>query len=241
MQNAQGAYLLLKDKSVWRQKTIQHPREEEEYLDIKRQIANLKGSFKVRYQQLEELSDLEMERKKWLEHVKPNWIKKEKLFNLLFQTLEEARKQVEENIAPRLKPYVSKWISRITKVVIRNAIFCRIKDLHLSFFEPKTGKSIPVSHLSRGTMDQMYFALRFAIIQFYSEQRNGTFLPLFLDDSFAHFDDTRLRAIMKILHHFSKKHQIFLCTCQDRERRVLEKKEFHFSLYQLSRLGYMYS
>lgn len=236
IEKAQGAFCLSKEDVYFDHvKLFRTSKKEGEYLELKRKIANLKGSLKVRYQQLEELSDLEMERKKWLEQLKELDQKRE-VFQLAFQTLEEARRQVEENIAPQLKPYMSKWISRITQGRYQDCNILPDKGLALSFFEPKTGRSIPVSYLSRGTINQMYFALRLAIIQFYSEQRKGTFLPLFLDDSFAHFDDLRLREMMNILHHFSKKHQIFLCTCQDRERRVLKEERIPFQFVPLSNL-----
>ena len=236
VRKAQGAYCQLKEESgLDSEQPFNIQEQEEEYLELKRKIANLKGSLKVRYQQLEELTDLEMERKKWLACLAELDQEREAL-QLAVQILEEARKQVEENIAPRLKPYVSKWISRITQDRYKDCNILPEQGFALSFFEPKTGKSIPVTYLSRGTMDQMYFALRLAIVQFYSEQRKGTCLPLFLDDSFVHFDDTRLRAIMKILHHFSKKHQIFLCTCQDRERRVLTEEGIPFQFVPLSNL-----
>lgn len=230
---AKGAFCSLKDKCYFEGEKRFRSRKEEEYLDIKRKIANLKGSLKVRYQQLDELSDLEVERKKWLEQLK-QLEQERKVLQLALQTLEEARKQVEENIAPQLKPYVSKWISQITRGRYKECHVFPDQGFALRFFEPKTGRSIPVSHMSRGTMDQMYFALRLALIQFYSERSNGTFLPLFLDDSFVHFDDLRLRAMINILHHFSKKHQIFLCTCQDRERRVLEEEGIPFQFVSLS-------
>ena len=231
----EGAFCLIEEQANGQKKSAVRIRKKEaDYLELKREIANLRGSLTVRYQQLEELSDLEMERKKWraqLEQLE----QEKKVLQLAYQTLEEARKQVEEDIAPRLKPFVSKWIGQITNGRYQECNILPDRGFELHFFEPKTGKSIPVSYLSRGTIDQMYFALRLAIIQFYSEQRKGTYLPLFLDDSFAHFDNARLRAMLKILHHFSKKHQIFLCTCHDRERRIMEKEKIPFQVVNLSR------
>src|SRR5690606_330503 len=131
--------------------------------------------------------------------------------------LEEARKQVEEDVVPKLKPYLSKWIHQITNGRYQECNISTDQGFLLSFFEPKTGKSVPVSALSRGTIDQMYFALRLALIQFYSlKTKWKTKLPLFLDDSFVHFDDQRLKKALQVLKYFSKNHQIFLCSCQGR-------------------------
>lgn len=231
-QKAQGAFCYIDERAMGKERSAIASKKEAEFLELKREIAKLRGSLNVRYQQLEELSDLEMERKKWQGKLEKMEQEREVL-QLAYQTLAEARKRVEENIAPRLKPFVSKWIAKITNDRYQECNLLPDQGFDLYFFEPKTGKSIPVSYLSRGTVDQMYFALRLAIVQFYSEQRKGVDLPLFLDDSFAHFDNQRLRAMLKILHQFAKRHQIFLCTCHDRERRMMEQEGIPFRAIQL--------
>ncbi|MBB6729415.1 AAA family ATPase [Cohnella zeiphila] len=66
--------------------------------------------------------------------------------------------------------------------------------------------------LSRGTREQMFLALRFALAGATSPE---TALPLLLDDLFVHFDGARLRSAARVLGELSKERQIVLFTCHE--------------------------
>lgn len=104
--------------------------------------------------------------------------------------------------------------------------------IRLSVFVPETGERKEIEQLSQGTIDQMYFALRLALIRLFSEA-GKTPLPVILDDSLVHFDEDRLREALRILGKLSGEHQIFLCTCQNRERLLLEEEGIAFHRIQL--------
>jgi len=65
--------------------------------------------------------------------------------------------------------------------------------------------------LSKGTIDQFYFAVRLALVEIISQERKP---PLLLDDPFVTFDEERLQGAIRILQDFSRSHQIFLFTCR---------------------------
>lgn len=75
-------------------------------------------------------------------------------------------------------------------------------------------------YLSSGTADQAYFALRLAVAELLSEDCGG--LPLFIDDAFAQYDDTRLNKAIKFLEKYSKDNQVLYFTCH---KAGLENKE----------------
>ena len=89
-----------------------------------------------------------------------------------------------------------------------------------------------MERLSRGTVDQMYFAMRLALIRFFSEHGSLS-LPVILDDSLVHFDGADPEAL-RILGEMAEEHQVILCTCQIRERRLLEEEKIPFVLQSLS-------
>ncbi len=66
-------------------------------------------------------------------------------------------------------------------------------------------------YLSSGTADQAYFALRLAVSEFLSKECGG--LPIFIDDAFAQYDDTRINKAIKFLEDYSKNNQVFYFTC----------------------------
>lgn len=78
-----------------------------------------------------------------------------------------------------------------------------------------------LGRLSRGTADQLYFAFRLAISQTLLPEET----PLVLDDALVNFDDMRLVQTLQMLRREAEKRQIFLFTCQNREKAWLLKEE----------------
>lgn len=77
-------------------------------------------------------------------------------------------------------------------------------------------RRIPSDRLSRGTLEQLYFAVRMAA----AEQLVEEPVPIFLDDTFVFYDDDRLRSVLEWLERQNR--QVFLFTCQQRERKQYE-------------------
>lgn len=75
---------------------------------------------------------------------------------------------------------------------------------------------IPVEQLSRGTMEQVHFALRMAVGDVLCSQEP---LPVVLDDVFAMYDEGRLMETLQWL--IEHKQQVLLFTCHKREEEIL--------------------
>ncbi|WP_161601272.1 AAA family ATPase [Paenibacillus luteus] len=73
--------------------------------------------------------------------------------------------------------------------------------------------------LSRGTAEQVYLAMRFALAE---EASHGAKLPLMLDDVFVNFDKDRLHAVAKLLEELSCERQIIVMTCHEHVRDALQ-------------------
>ncbi|MFH1278999.1 MAG: AAA family ATPase [Candidatus Eisenbacteria bacterium] len=67
--------------------------------------------------------------------------------------------------------------------------------------------------LSRGTLDQLFLSLRFALLEHL--EGGGEALPLFLDEVFAHWDRERLERGLEILDRIAERRQVFLFTCHE--------------------------
>lgn len=79
-------------------------------------------------------------------------------------------------------------------------------------------KLLSLEQVSRGTMDQIYFALRMAAGEMLS---GGVPMPILLDDAFAMYDDERLERTLSWLK--KSKRQVILFTCQRREKELLDR------------------
>lgn len=76
------------------------------------------------------------------------------------------------------------------------------------------GRTLPVAALSRGTREQLYLALRMAIVDDYA--RRGIELPLVLDDVLVNFDDQRARrAAETLVEYAATGRQVFVLTCHE--------------------------
>lgn len=91
------------------------------------------------------------------------------------------------------------------------------------------GRMMPVSSFSQGTADQVYMAVRLATIRFIAGDDDE--LPLILDDSFALYDDERLKKAIAFLSE-TYKGQVVIFTCHNRESSILSEAGIaHSSLH----------
>lgn len=77
---------------------------------------------------------------------------------------------------------------------------------------------VPLHQLSRGAVEQLYFALRMAAGELLCQEEE---LPVILDDVFVMYDEKRLARTLQWLAGSGQ--QVLLCTCHKREEELLEK------------------
>lgn len=88
-------------------------------------------------------------------------------------------------------------------------------QLNMTLFE--NGRRIPLSQVSVGTAEQVYFALRMAAVGLLYEES----MPVILDDTFAFYDEKRLESALKWLS--KQQRQVIIFTCQRREAEILAR------------------
>lgn len=96
--------------------------------------------------------------------------------------------------------------------------------------ERADGEPLDSALLSRGTAEQLYLAMRFALADEFARR---TPLPLILDDIFVNFDRDRLDASAAELGLLSERHQVILFTCHP---HVVEAVERQTPNHQIIRL-----
>ncbi len=91
------------------------------------------------------------------------------------------------------------------------------ENADLTVKDVKTEKTVDISDLSLGTIDQIYFAVRIALIDTMS---TGGSIPLILDDVFVHYDGQRLAHMLQKISNLGR--QVIMMTCHDREKETFE-------------------
>lgn len=70
---------------------------------------------------------------------------------------------------------------------------------------------LTVEQLSRGTVEQLYLAMRFALIQEFA--RRSVILPVIMDDILVDFDPVRLDRTAAVIREMARKHQVLFFSC----------------------------
>lgn len=156
------------------------------------------------------------------------WTHKKESLELAKSTILSLSKNIHNEFAPSINRKVGNIIKEVTdgkydQLRINN-------QLDINLLEPESGQIISVDSLSGGTIDQLYFSLRFGVADSITENK----LPLLLDDSFTQYDEIRLKRILELLVDTSKDRQIILFTCQRREVDTLKKITEEFNLIDLN-------
>ena len=182
-----------REKLLWEQAHIK-----EELREKQTQYANLK-------EQLEELDELSDDYREYDRRRQALRMAADKL-NELSASLQ---KQLEQKLNGRMAEILGALTDgRYTKIMIE-------EGFHISVL--KEGRRIPAEQLSRGTVEQVYFALRMAASEMLYEEE----YPVILDDTFAYYDDARLKNTLKWLGE--NRDQALIFTCQKREEQLLDE------------------
>lgn len=108
---------------------------------------------------------------------------------------------------PKMLKAAKEYFSILTNERYKNIVL----DRKISV-ERYDDKKIEVQYLSRGTAEQLYFALKLAFIEQIQDKIN---LPILIDDSFVNFDQGRIDNIKKLLNKIGQKNQVLIFTAQE--------------------------
>ena len=148
--------------------------------------------------------------------------------NICFQEakllLQKAYNKMKNNVTPKFAQNLSTIIKEISngkyeKVFINEQIVVELEN----------GRNVPASSLSIGTIDEIYLALRLSMLDEISKEK----MPVILDETFAYFDEERLKNILLFLQKQSENHQVILFTCTNREKQILDNLNISYNLIEL--------
>ena len=148
--------------------------------------------------------------------------------NLAKEVLEKSYEEMKNIVTPKFTKNLSKNISVITNGKYKNV---RVHDELGLIVELEDGSYVQASKLSIGTIDQLYLSLRLSMVDELSNEK----MPIFLDESFAYFDNERLENILKYLSENFSDRQIIIFTCTEREKNLLIKLKVPFKFIEMEK------
>ena len=129
------------------------------------------------------------------------------------QALTAANARMQERFSPDLSRLAGQWMSCLTGGKYHAVTLGR--ELEASATERTGLLPRKALALSKGTVDQLYLAVRLAVCQLCLPQEEAA--PLVLDDALVAFDDTRMELALDCLAQMGRERQVLLFTCQSRE------------------------
>lgn len=139
---------------------------------------------------------------------------------LAMKTIEMLSRDIHRQVGGRLRRRTSQILSEITGGKYTEILM----DAELRMTVNTEGRTVSLEHLSRGTVEQIYFALRMAAGELLCGEER---FPVILDEVFGMYDEERLAAVLSWLAKENR--QVIICTCRQREMEILEKLNIPFS------------
>ena len=174
---------------------------------------------------LEKLVNIEEE----LENLKEEKVELEEKRNNIkraIEYLEIAYSKMKEQITPRFTEELSNVMERISGGKYKKVAINTSENIVV---EGTNGEYINAENLSIGTIDQLYLALRLATVKEITKEN----MPILLDETFAYYDEERLKNILKYFAYEYKEKQIILFTCTDREKQILDNMDLKYNYIEL--------
>ena len=135
--------------------------------------------------------------------------------NLAMDTITRLSSNIHKYVGEGLRRRTSQILSEITGGRYTEVLM----DEGLHMMVNTQERTVPLANLSRGTMEQIYFALRMAAGEVLCGRER---FPVILDDVFGMYDEERLAAVLGWLH--KEQRQVIISTCHKREMEILEKE-----------------
>lgn len=157
-------------------------------------------------QEQEELQNMQYERSQTDEEIEA--------VNYAIAMMEKTVNGMQKSVGGQIRRRTGEILSELTDGKYSNILIEPNMDIRVQTIQ----KSIELHQLSRGTLEQVYFALRMAVSEVLCAQEN---MPVILDDMFAMYDEKRLQKALKWL--VDHREQVIILTCHKREGEILDR------------------
>jgi len=150
--------------------------------------------------------------------------KKIRSITLAISTIQNFSKDIGACFGDSLNELASEYISRFTRGKYDNL---RVNS-SMKVIISEDGRVVNMNNVSFATKEQIHLSVRLAASKLLFPNE---VMPIILDESFAHYDDSRLEDTLLSLA--SMGNQIIIFTCTKREIEILEEEKVKFQLVTL--------
>ncbi|EMY5047619.1 AAA family ATPase [Listeria monocytogenes] len=137
---------------------------------------------------------------------------------LALKMLQNTMQQLQEGKLPKTLKLASEYFNHLTSGNYKKVY---LQDNRL---QVESKDSIPFfpEELSQATKEQLYLAIRFALIDVIHKDFP---LPIIIDDGFVHFDSSRMGQMMQLLQKRKSENQVIFFTCHQETRKYFSSED----------------
>ncbi len=135
-----------------------------------------------------------------------------RIYEKTLAAIESAEGMTMRKATRFLEQQVGRDIARLTGGRYRK-VEIDDRSLDVDVWAPERGDWVAASHLSKGTIDQIYLAARIGLVRLVTQGKRP---PLVLDDPFVTFDDQRAARAALLLRELSSDFQVIYLACSNR-------------------------
>ena len=168
-----------------------------------------------RLSHLEELLSIEKENLALLKE-------RQEEFDIAKELLTQSYTEMKKNITPKFNDEFNSLVNIFT-----DGKYNRVAFNEGIFIEVSNGQMVSIDGLSYGTIQEIYLALRLAMIKELSKES----IPIILDEPFAYFDDNRIAKVLESLNKIDN--QVIIFSCSNREKEIIEKLGLEYNYIKL--------
>lgn len=202
---------------IWKhshENQMEIPNEQENYIrKLQWNVDYLQAEISDQRMMLEDMEGEEQEIQKAMS-IPSSYEEEIEAIEIAMQVIADIAISMQQEISQRLKQKISEILyeltgGRYTQVTMN-------QDFEISLHTKDT--CVSLYQVSSGTVEQVYFALRMAVMDILCREEE---MPLLLDEVFAMYDEKRLERALKWVHR--NRGQVLLFTCHDREECILDR------------------
>jgi uncharacterized protein YhaN len=190
-------------------------RKSKELIDCEKKIKDLQNSINTRLIGKRDIVSIEEELEEVIDNIKRD-NKKVTAIEMALNTLKASFGEIRGEVGPEINKRIGENFEKLTNkkytdVLLADNYEMMVRDENNIF---------KGTYLSNGALDQLYLALRIAIIELIFKNEE---CPIILDDALIQYDDTRRKEALILLAN-KLKEQAILFTCQRKEEEILKSE-----------------
>ena len=136
--------------------------------------------------------------------------------NMAMETIERMSGNIHLQFGRRLQTRTSQILREVTGGKYQDVLM----DAACHMTVTAGDGTVALEHLSRGTLELIYFAMRMAAGELLCQEES---LPMILDNIFGMYEEEDLAAVLRWM--YKEKRQIIISTCSKREMELLDREE----------------